>query len=139
MRTVDILFVIILGIALGSILGKVWASTPAELMPMQLMFVCMIWALLRGVFALLGAVRSAIDWKRLLSPAFWRSGHRSLLKHGAAEHAARRPTRRRPAPQPEAPIHDMARHETRAMRPGLVSLSAAPTSPTVAAIIPSPL
>lgn len=112
MRTVDILFVIILGIALGSILGKVWASTPAELLPMQLMFVCIVWAALRGVFALLGAARDAVAWQRLLSPAFWRSGRGGILKRGAAEQAMRRAPRHRPPPHPEPPRSQAPKYET---------------------------
>ena len=103
MRTVDILFVIILGIALGSLLGKTWATAPADLMPMQLMFVCLIWALLRGLFALLGAARHAIDWQRLLSPAHWRAGGGGLLKRNIGEQVPRRTARRQPGPQPDAP------------------------------------
>ena len=61
MRTVDVFFSVMLGIALGTLLGNTWASTPSQLIGYQLAFVCATWCGLRVLFTLLGLAYKSVS------------------------------------------------------------------------------
>ena len=73
MRTVDVLFSIMLGIALGNLLATTWASTPSELIGYQLAFVCATWCGLRVLFALLGMAYKSVSESQRANWSQWRS------------------------------------------------------------------
>ena len=73
MRTVDVLFSVMLGIALGNLLGSTWASTPAQLIGYQFAFVCATWCGLRILFALLGLAYKSVSDSQHSTWSQWRS------------------------------------------------------------------
>ncbi|MGI9409635.1 MAG: hypothetical protein ACR2OV_06155 [Hyphomicrobiaceae bacterium] len=73
MRTVDVFFSVMLGIALGTLLGNTWASTPSQLIGYQLAFVCATWCGLRVLFTLLGLAYKSVSESQRSTWSQWRS------------------------------------------------------------------
>ena len=92
MRNIDLIFVIALGIAMGSILGKVWSVTPSGLVLYQATLICVVWFALRVALDCLQKLGRIIARQKFMSQAFWFSG----VNHDMQKlHYPRKP---RPAP-----------------------------------------
>ena len=74
MRNIDLIFVIALGIAMGSILGKVWSVTPSGLVLYQVTLICIVWFALRVTLDYLQKLGRMIARQKFMSQTFWFSG-----------------------------------------------------------------
>ena len=80
MRNVDLIFVIGLGIAMGSILGKLWIVTPTGLMLYQAALICVVWWVLRVFIDYLQILQRFITQWWGTPPGFWISGAEKDVK-----------------------------------------------------------
>ena len=80
MRNIDLIFVIGLGIAMGSILGKLWIVTPTGLMLYQAALICIVWWVLRVFIDYLQIFQRFITQWWGTPPGFWISGAKKDVK-----------------------------------------------------------
>ena len=90
MRSIDLIFIIGLGIAMGSILGKIWSVSPSGLVLYQVVVICMIWLILRSAITGVQRLWQYISAQRFMTLEYWFAGR--------ALGPARAPSRRRSRP-----------------------------------------
>ena len=88
MRSIDLIFVIGLGIAMGSILGKVWSVSPTGLVLYQVGVICVMWLILRTAITGVKWLWQYISAQQFMSLDYWYSG--------SASGSLRTPMRKRP-------------------------------------------
>ena len=74
MRSIDLIFIIALGIAIGSILGKLWSVSPSGLVLYQIVVVCLVWLALRSAITGLNKLWQYISAQPFMSLDYWYTG-----------------------------------------------------------------
>lgn len=74
MRSIDLIFIIGLGIAMGSILGKIWSVSPSGLVLYQVVVICLIWLVLRSAITGMQRLWQYISAQRFMRLDYWYTG-----------------------------------------------------------------
>lgn len=74
MRSIDLIFIIALGIAIGSILGKIWSVSPSGLVLYQIGVICVIWLALRSAITGLNKLWQYLAAQPFMSLDYWHTG-----------------------------------------------------------------